>query len=61
MEAGIQAAAAKEFEVTRFRVYYADDRERFGIVELDRDGQTISIEEKPAPPKSDYRVTGLYC
>ena len=55
----IRAAAAKEKGATVFG-YYVDDPERFGIVEFDAEGKAISIEEKPAKPKSNYCVTGLY-
>ncbi len=40
--------------------YYVDKPERFGIVEFDKEGKVISIEEKPDKPKSNYCVTGLY-
>ena len=55
----LKNAAAKEQGATIFG-YYVNDPERFGIVEFDKSGKAISIEEKPQHPKSNYCVTGLY-
>ena len=55
----LKQAAEKETGATVFG-YYVDDPERFGVVEFDKDGEVISIEEKPKKPKSNYAVAGLY-
>lgn len=55
-------SAAEDAEAGRATIfgYYVSDPERFGIVEFDENGRVVSVEEKPAHPKSNYCITGLY-
>lgn len=56
---GAVRSAEQDGKATVFG-YWVDDPERYGVAEFDRDGNCLSIEEKPAHPKSNYAVVGLY-
>lgn len=55
----LERAAGRRHGATVFG-YWVSDPERYGVVEMDADGQVLSLEEKPQHPRSNYAVTGLY-
>lgn len=59
LSGSLKSAAAKTNGATVF-AYPVQDPERYGVVEFDRTGRAVSLEEKPSQPKSRYAITGLY-
>jgi len=64
--AGLQSLLEKSVKIVKDERkavvfgYYVDDPERYGVAEIDKDGNVLSIEEKPKEPKSNFAVVGLY-
>jgi len=64
--AGLQNLLAKSVQTVKEEIkavvfgYYVEDPERYGVADVDKEGNVLSIEEKPKQPKSNYAVVGLY-
>ena len=59
LPAALERASGRDTGATVF-AYRVNDPERYGVIEFDKDRRALSVEEKPAKPKSNYAVTGLY-
>ena len=57
---GVLSKAVSQPEGSTVFGYYVSDPERYGVANFDKDGKVVSLEEKPASPKSNWAVTGLY-